>query len=108
MGRGLNRLSARKVVTTTEPGYYADGGGLYMQVSKGKTKSWIYRYTVAGRTRDMGLGSLAVVTLPEARAAAAECRKLRQAGKDPIASKKAVMAAEAGIPIFAEAAAIYI
>src|SRR5690348_10517023 len=108
MAKGWNRLSARTVATASEPGYYADGGGLYMQVSKGKTKSWIYRYTTAGKTTDMGLGSVDVVSLPEARHAAAECRRLRQAGKDPLASRKASLAAEARIPTFAEARATYI
>lgn len=108
MGKGLNRLSARSVTTATEPGYYADGGGLYMQVSRGKTKSWIYRYTVAGKTTDMGLGSVDVVSLSEARQAAAECRRQRQQGRDPLASRKAAMAAEAGIPAFAAATHTYI
>lgn len=108
MGKGLNRLSARSVATATEQGYYADGGGLYLQVSKAGTKSWIYRYTKAGRTRDMGLGAVGTVGLVEARLAAAECRRLRHQGKDPIASRRAVLTAEAGVPTFQQATAIYI
>jgi hypothetical protein len=38
------------------PGLYADGGGLYMQVSQEGTKAWIFRYTRAKRPRKMGLG----------------------------------------------------
>ncbi len=29
---GTNKLSARTVASTNEPGRYADGGGLYLQV----------------------------------------------------------------------------
>jgi len=38
--------------------YHADGGGLYLQMSPGGGKSWVFRYKLAGRTREMGLGSL--------------------------------------------------
>ena len=39
-----------------EPGYYLDGNGLYLQVSKTGSRSWIFRYTLNGKTREMGLG----------------------------------------------------
>ena len=108
MGKGLNRLSGRTVATKTARGYYADGGGLYLQVSKVGTKSWIFRYARDGRTRDMGLGSVDIVGLIEARAAASECRKQLHQGKDPIASRQAVLAAEAGVPLFKEAARTFV
>ena len=38
MARGIHRLSAAEVRTKTKPGYYADGGGLYLQVSKWQTR----------------------------------------------------------------------
>lgn len=63
---------------------HADGAGLYLQVTGTGAKSWIFRFTLAGRTRDMGLGSLALVPLTEARLKAFECRRLLQAGADPI------------------------
>jgi hypothetical protein len=53
-------------------------GGLYLQVTGG-ARSWIYRYTLNGRSREMGLGSLNAVTLSEARARAAEARRLKSA-----------------------------
>ena len=38
-------------------GYYADGGGLYLQVSATGSKSWVFRYRgrAGGRLREMGL-----------------------------------------------------
>lgn len=108
MGKGLNRLYARQVATLTRRGYYADGGGLYLQISKAGTKNWIFRYTSAGRTRDMGLGALADVTLPEAREKAAGYRKLRIDGKDPLASRQEQRAAAGAVPTFAAASTSYI
>jgi integrase len=84
MVRVIGRLSALKVSRSVEPGMYADGGGLYLQVTGPGAKSWIYRYMLRGREREMGLGSLSAVCLADARAKAAECRSLRQAGVDPI------------------------
>jgi len=67
---------------------HADGGGLYLQVAKTASgrlnKSWLYRYAVAGRERQMGLGPLSEVKLFAARQKAAECRKQRLEGIDPI------------------------
>jgi integrase len=108
MARALNRLSARRVATLTEAGYYADGGGLYLQVSMAGAKSWIYRYTRAGKTRDMGLGPLHTVGLAEARTAATEARRLRVSGIDPLDARRTALAARTSIPTFAEAADDYI
>jgi integrase len=68
---------------------HADGAGLYLQVSGVGARSWIYRFMLRGRAREMGLGSLRAVSLSEARAAADDCRRLRQRGIDPIEAKKA-------------------
>ncbi len=92
MARGINRLSARAVATIAKRGRYADGGGLYLQVSAFDTKAWIFRYTLNGKSREMGLGSLRTVSLAEAREAARECRKLVRVGIDPIEQRKALRA----------------
>ena len=84
MARDVGRLSARTVETRKKPGYYSDGGGLYLKVSGGAGRSWVFRYRVAGKLREMGLGSEHSISLADARQAAAECRKLRLRGSDPI------------------------
>ena len=63
---------------------YPDGGGLYLQVTASGAKSWIYRFTLHGRTREMGLGPLHTISLAMAREKATECRRLRLNGVDPI------------------------
>jgi hypothetical protein len=57
MGRQVHRLSAKEVEKKRVPGYWCDGGGLYLQVSPSLSKSWIFRYSRHGRSREMGLGS---------------------------------------------------
>jgi len=65
-----------------------DGGGLYLQVAPGNAKSWVFRYKLGGRERWMGLGSAEHVSLAEARALAAEARRLLAAGRDPIEERE--------------------
>jgi len=84
---GLERLNAVGVKSKKTPGYYCDGGGLYLQVAKGGSKSWIFRYTLNGKTREMGLGSLNAVTLAQARDKARELRFVRTQGLDPIEAR---------------------
>lgn len=88
MSREINKLSTRKVETISEKGRYADGGGLYLQVSAEGTKAWLFRFTLNGKARQMGLGSLNTVSLAEARQEALECRKLLLKGIDPIENRK--------------------
>jgi integrase len=88
MARPTGRLTALKVEKAKQPGMYADGGGLYLQVTEGGA-SWIYRYMLAGRAREMGLGPLALFGLSEARAKTLDARRLRHEGIDPIEARKA-------------------
>lgn len=87
--RQLHKLNALKVSKESTPGYYADGGGLYLQISKSGSRSWIFRFSLAKRSREMGLGALATVSLAEARGLASECRKMLAEGRDPIEARNA-------------------
>jgi hypothetical protein len=89
MARKSNRLSAVEVRGINGKRMYHDGGGLYLQVSAGGAKSWIYRFMLDGRAREMGLGPVNVISLAEARKRAAECRKMRLDGVDPIEARRA-------------------
>ena len=86
--RSLHRLSVTKLTNLKQPGYYADGGNLYLRVAPGGTKGWIFRFAIAGRTRDAGLGSYPTVTLVRAREAARRWREMVAAGVDPIEARK--------------------
>jgi hypothetical protein len=110
--RSLSRLSALFVARAKDPGMYADGGGLYLQVSRTGTKSWIFRYALDGREREMGLGPLHTITLAEARNLAMETRRLKLSGIDPIDARKAERQAkrleDARAISFKQASAAYI
>jgi integrase len=112
LARELGRLSAVSLRKINTPGLYPDGGGLYLQVTKGGARTWVYRFMLHGRAREMGLGPLHIVGLAEAREKARECRKLRHEGIDPIEARKARQAeqrlAEAGAMTFRECAERYI
>jgi integrase len=84
-------LSALRVAKLKEPGYYGDGNrsGLYLQVSPAGTKSWVFRFKLNGRAREMGLGPLGTLTLAKARESATECRRQVLEGIDPIEARKA-------------------
>jgi integrase len=86
----VGKLTALKADKAKATGYYGDGGGLFLQVSRFGTKSWVFRFKANGRAREMGLGSLDTWGLAEARERARECRKLRDMGKDPIEERNAV------------------
>ncbi len=88
MPKLVNRLTALGVSRKHKPGYYTDGAGLYLQVSRGGSKSWIFRYMLHGRAREMGLGSLNTVSLEQARGKARNCRQLLEKKIDPITARK--------------------
>jgi integrase len=77
------------VATVAERGYYCDGGGLWLQISAFDTKNWVFRFTLNGKTREMGLGPINTISLAEARQDAERCRKLLRDGVDPIEARKA-------------------
>ena len=112
MAHGINRLSARAVETAKSSGLIADGGGLYLQVSKSGAKSWLYKFMLNGRSREMGLGSLKAVSLASAREKAALCRSSLADGIDPIEARKAgrsrSIAADQKTITFEDAADAYI
>ncbi|WP_095203209.1 tyrosine-type recombinase/integrase [Mesorhizobium carmichaelinearum] len=97
MSRTINNLSAAEVSKKKEPGMYADGGGLYLQVAKRTsktaadgdvTKSWIFRFMLAGKARYMGLGDVNTFSLKEARDRARAARQKVTDGIDPIEVRK--------------------
>ncbi len=95
MDRDKGRLTDLKVRREKEPGLHHDGRGLYLQVTATGAKSWVLRYMLRGKAREMGLGSYDDVGLADARAKAKEARNLRADGIDPIEARRAKKAAQA-------------
>jgi integrase len=88
MARLINRLTPAKIKEIAEPGFYADGAGLYLQISKWQTKSWVLRYSLDGRVRHLGLGSVNDYTLTQARERARKARHQIADGVDPVEAKR--------------------
>jgi integrase len=93
LGRTIGKLTALAADRAKTPGKIGDGGGLWLEIDDGGAKSWSFRYTMHGRSREMGLGPLHTVSLAEARDKALECRKLKLEGVDPIEHRRAKIAA---------------
>jgi integrase len=83
------KLSAVEVAKAKGPSVLHDGGGLYLRVSATGAKSWVFRYQLDGKRRDMGLGPYPEISLAEARGKATERRKQRHDGIDPLDAKEA-------------------
>jgi integrase len=89
---------------------HADGGNLMLQVTASGVRTWIFRYRLHGRRRDMGLGPLHTVTLAEARKRARDARELVSQGVSPIEHRLDARAAagERALMTFDECAKRYI
>src|SRR5687767_1984293 len=81
-------LSARKV-ETAPPGRHMDGRGLMLFVKESGARSWVLRYQLNGRRRDMGLGPYPEVTLAAARQKALDARRQLVDGVDPLTARPA-------------------
>lgn len=119
MVRALNKLTARAALTLAEPGRHSDGGGLYLDITKTGSKSWVFYYRspvhrttkdgkTVGRWREMGLGAYGTetdkVSLAAARDLAEAARKLIKNGLDPLDERNRVVAPVARVPTFGEIA----
>ncbi len=58
--------------------------GLLLHKRKDGGAQWLYRYTIHGRRREMGLGALRDVSLKQARELATGWRIILREGRDPI------------------------
>jgi integrase len=89
MARTIGKLTALKVDKAKKPGMYGDGGGLYLRVTAGGAKNWVFRFMLNGRPRWMGMGPFHTVSMAEARKRAAEYGLRRHDGIDPIEARRA-------------------
>jgi len=97
------KLTAVEVTKAKGPAVLHDGGGLYLRVAAPReirgvevpgAKSWVFRFQLDGKRRDMGLGPFPDILLAEAREKAAGYRKQRHEGIDPLDAKGAQRRAE--------------
>lgn len=84
--RSLHKLPSN-AVTALPAGKYEDGGGLRLVKDKTGGGYWVFRFSLHGRRREMGLGSIQDVSLKQAREQAAQWRSRRAMGYDPISER---------------------
>lgn len=85
--RARNRLSAA-LVKAAPVGKHCDGGGLWLVKRPDGGAQWVLRYTIHGRRREMGLGSMPDVGLATARQMAERWRAVAANGFDPIKERE--------------------
>lgn len=96
MPRKLHNALTALAVKNAAPGRHADGAGLHLLVKDSGSRSWVYRYMLNGKSRDVGLGAAGPggLSLSQARDRATELRLKVRAGVDPL-TERAVAEAEA-------------
>ena len=100
MPKKLSNALDVKTVKYAKPGRHADGGGLHLLVKKSGARSWVFRYMLKGKSRDLGLSrcseAMAILrsaghdelTLAQARDVATIYRLKVKAGIDPIVERE--------------------
>lgn len=76
-------LLAPRRVDTLGAGFHSDGGNLYLRVKDTGARSWVFRYKLAGKVRELGIGSKGDRSLAGARKLAGKMRTALADGKDP-------------------------
>ena len=99
----MRKLTAAKAKAITKPGLHGDGDGLYLNVTRRGSRSWVQRIVIDGRRRDIGLGAFPTIGLARARNLAAANRTVVADGRDPLADKQEAKR-KAAIPTFRQAA----
>ena len=90
MPRKLHNALTPLEVKNAKAGRHADGGGLHLLVKENGARSWVYRYMLKGKVRDMGLGAAAgpeAISLSAARDKADALRMKVKGGVDPLAER---------------------
>jgi integrase len=91
MPRKLSNALTPWAVKNAKAGRHADGGGLHLLVKDSGARSWVYRFMLKGKSRDIGLGAAAgpdAISLSAARDAAMALRLKVKAGIDPLAERQ--------------------
>ncbi len=84
----MGLLKVNEINKIKQKGIYSDGDGLRLRVDENNNKNWVFRYTMFGKSKDMGLGKFPIVTLNDARQKLVNAKKIIYEGKDPIKLKK--------------------
>jgi integrase len=90
MPRKLHNALTAMEVKKAKPGRHADGGGLQLLVKESGARSWVYRFMLKGKSRDIGLGAAGPggISLADARDLATALRLKVKSGIDPLEERQ--------------------
>ena len=90
MPKKLSNALTPLAVKNAKPGRHADGGGLHLLVKESGARSWVYRFMLGGKSRDVGLGTAGPdgISLADARDARDALRLKVKAGIDPLEERQ--------------------
>jgi len=90
MPRKLTNALTPLAVKNAKPGRHADGGGLHLLVKESGARSWVYRFMLNGKSRDVGLGAAGRdgISLSQARDARDALRLKVKSGIDPLEERQ--------------------
>lgn len=90
MPKKLSNVLTPLAVKNAKPGRHADGGGLHLLVKESGARSWVYRFMLNGKSRDIGLGSAGPdgISLAQARDTRDALRLKVKAGIDPLEERQ--------------------
>ena len=71
------KLLTVRQIDTLPTGFHSDGGNLYLRVRDTLARSWVFRYKLAGKVIELGLGPVADRSLAQARELAGRMRTER-------------------------------
>jgi integrase len=89
MAKLVDRLTDFRIARIKGEGRYPDGRGLYLVWLTSTSRSWLFRYMLRGRSREMGLGPYPLIGIAEARQKRDDARRLLLEGTDPIDRRRA-------------------
>ncbi len=90
MPKKLSNALTPLAVKNAKPGRHADGAGLHLLVKETGARSWVYRFMLKGKARDVGLGAAGPdgISLAAARDARDVLRVKVKGGIDPLEERQ--------------------
>ena len=88
MAMQITAAIIKSLSKSEKPGRHAAGAGLYLRISSVGTASWIVRYTIFRKRREMTLGNYPSISLADAYARALQIKEDCKNDIDPLAQRR--------------------
>ncbi|HIJ49122.1 MAG TPA: DUF4102 domain-containing protein, partial [Gammaproteobacteria bacterium] len=88
MATQITAAKIKSLSKSGKPSRHAAGAGLYLRISSVGTASWIVRYTIFRKRREMTLGNYPSISLADAYARALQIKEDCKNDIDPLAQRR--------------------